>query len=141
MIEVSVTRPFVSWYCVNQFIIAKNRQGSVRLSKFINHEQADGRTWLCDVYVERGFRHQGIAHRLIMAAIKVARKHGATALYLYCYKGMFPFYEAFGFQATGAENPNVPEGQKPQYEMMVPLDNYSPKHVKHTNGNKNEDTI
>lgn len=125
MSEVTITRPFISWYCINQFIIHKSRQGSVRILKFINHEQADGRTWLCDVYVERGFRHQGIAHRLIEAAISVARRHGVTALYLYCYKGMFPFYESLGFQATGAENPNVPEGQKPQYEMMMPIEDYS----------------
>lgn len=95
----SITRPFVSWYCQGVYIIDHSRKGSVQVCRFLEEDIDEAeKVWLCNVYTAVPFRGRGIATRCIRAAIHYCQKHNIGALYLWCKKEMFGFYERFGFE-------------------------------------------
>lgn len=96
----TITRPFVSWYTEGVHIIDPTRMASVEVAKFIEVEEADGRTWLMNVYTAPECRNRGMATRLIEAAKNYCRKKNIKALYLWCEKKMMPFYRKRGFKDT-----------------------------------------
>lgn len=101
--EVTITRPFVSWYCRCVYIIDASRKGSVQILRELeaeNEPEKANKIWLCNVYVEKPYRNRGIAAKLIKAAKRYCQRKNVKALYLWCKKDMFKFYEQFGFENT-----------------------------------------
>lgn len=93
----SIIRPFVSWYSEGVYIIDKSRKASVNVVRFIDCDDADGRTWLTNVFTASEYRNRGIATRLIEVAVDYCRKQQIEALYLFCNREHIPFYEKRGF--------------------------------------------
>lgn len=117
--KVTITRPFVSWYCQGVYIIDPSRKGSVQVSKFIETDNADDKVWLTNVYVAKPFRHLGIATRCIKAARRYCQRKGIGALYLWCLKDMIKFYEQFGFETTSQHEKDL-KGRM-QYVMVCTI--------------------
>lgn len=117
--EFSVIRPFVSWYSKGVFIIDKSRKASVNVAKFIDCEDADGKTWLMNLFTESECRRRGIATRLIEAAKIYCNKHNVEALYLWCEKELIPFYEKRGFE--NIHQMKISASGLPMYIMVCPI--------------------
>lgn len=114
----TLTRPFVSWFSESVYIIDPSRRASCEVAKFIDGAQADGKTWLMNLYTAPDCRNQGKATRLIEAAKRYCQKKDVRALYLGCEKDMIPFYEKRGF-----ENIHWTRvvGGKATYVLMCPI--------------------
>lgn len=120
----TLTRPFVSWYTEGVHIIDYSRRASCEVAKFIDGAQADGKTWLMNLYTAPECRKQGKATRLIEAAKSYCQRKDVRALYLCCEKGMIPFYERRGFE--NIHWTKVANG-KPIYVLMCPIKEKQPK--------------
>lgn len=94
----TITRPFVSWYTEGVHIIDPSRKASVEVARFIEGKEADGKTWLMNVYTAPEYRNRGMATRLIEAAKNYCRKKSVKALYVWCEMYKIPFYEKRGFR-------------------------------------------
>ena len=132
--QVSVTRPFTSWYGDVVFFIDESRKASVCLKNFCCCPDADGKAWLTDLFVLPDYRKQGIATRLIHAAKHYCHRHHIEAVYLWTERENIAFYEKRGFQnvhqskqgtdgqifyvmmATTQENDNIKNINKKQHE-------------------------
>lgn len=132
--QVSVTRPFTSWYGDVVFFIDESRKASVSIRRFSDGPDVDGKTWLTDLYVHPDYRKQGIATRLIHAAKHYCHRHHIEAVYLWTERENIAFYEKRGFQnvhqskqgtdgqvfyqmmATTQENDNINNLHKQQHE-------------------------
>lgn len=120
----TLTRPFVSWYTEGVHIIDHSRRASCEVAKFIDGPQADGKTWLMNLYTAPECRKQGKATRLIEAAKNYCQKRGVRALYLVCEKDMIPFCEKRGFESIHWTR--VVSG-KPTYVLVCPIKDKQPK--------------
>ena len=120
----TLTRPFVSWYTEGVHIIDPSRRASCEVVKFIDCPQADGKTWLMNLYTAPECRNQGKATRLIEAAKVYCQKKDIHALYLCCEKDMIPFYERRGFE--NVHWTRVVNG-KATYVLMCPIKEKQPK--------------
>lgn len=132
--QVSVTRPFMSWYGDVVFFIDESRKASVCLKYFCCCPEANGKIWLTDLFVHPDYRKQGIATRLIHAAKHYCHRHHIEAVYLWTERENIAFYEKRGFQnvhqskqgtdgqifyvmmATTQENDNINNLHKKQHE-------------------------
>lgn len=122
----TITRPFVSWYTEGVHIIDPSRKASVEVAKFIEGKDADGKTWLMNVYTAPEYRNRGMATRLVQAAKNYCQKKDVRALYLLCEKDMIPFYEKRGFE--NIHWTRVLNG-KPTYVLMCPIkEKINPQH-------------
>lgn len=115
----TITRPFTSWYCDCVFIIDATRKGSVQVGKYLDCDEADGKTYLCDVFVHPDYRNRGIATRLINAAKHYCQRKDIHSLYIFCRRSMMSFYEKRGFE-------NIHQMRKgndgiPLYTMVCPI--------------------
>lgn len=68
------------------------------MARFIEGKDADGKTWLMNVYTAPECRNRGKATRLIEAAKNYCRKKSVKALYVWCEMDKIPFYEKRGFR-------------------------------------------
>ncbi len=58
------------------------------------------RATILNVYVDPGFRRQGIARQLMRTMIDWCRKEGLAAVYLHASNDGRPLYESLGFEPT-----------------------------------------
>ena len=120
----TLTRPFVSWYTEGVHIIDPSRRASCEVARFIDCYQADGKTWLMNLFTAPECRNQGKATRLIETAKAYCLKKDVLALYLWCERDMIPFYERRGFE--NIHWTRVVNG-KPTYVLMCPIKEKQPK--------------
>jgi len=59
--------------------------------------RADLSPWLASVYVDRGYRRQGIGSRLVRHVVEQARQHGVRRLYLFT-PDQVTFYQQLDWQ-------------------------------------------
>lgn len=122
--KISITRPFVSWYTKGVYIIDPSRQASVQVCQFIDCDNADGKTWLCNVFTEPSHRGAGLATRLIECAKRYCQRQGITSLYLWCTHAMIPFYKTCGFETINRPKPDS-RGNL-QYTMVCTIPHAKP---------------
>lgn len=94
----TITHAFATWHTYGVFIIDKTRKGSAQIAKFVDCDDADGKTWLINLFVMPKYRRHGMATRIIETAKEYCLKRHIAALYLWCDKKMIPFYEKRGFE-------------------------------------------
>ena len=122
----TLTRPFVSWYTEGVHIIDPSRRASCEVAKFIDCDQADGKTWLMNLYTAPECRNQGKATRLIEAAKAYCQKKDVRALYLLCENKMIPYYEKRGFE--NIHQMRVLKTGEVVYTMVCPIKRTRPEH-------------
>lgn len=130
--QVSVTRPFTSWYGDVVFFIDESRKASVCIKRFSDGPDVDGKTWLTDLYVHPDYRKQGIATRLIQAAKHYCHRHHYEAVYLWAERENVAFYEKRGSQTVSQER----HGNETVYKMMATTQESD--NIKNINKNQHE---
>ena len=121
----TLTRPFVSWYTEGVHIIDPSRRASCEVAKFIDCDQADGKTWMMNLYTAPECRNQGKATHLIEVAKVHCQKKDVRALYLWCERDMIPFYEKRGFE--NIHQMRVLKNGEVVYTMVCPIKEKQPK--------------
>ncbi|HMC62523.1 MAG TPA: GNAT family N-acetyltransferase, partial [Candidatus Solibacter sp.] len=70
-------------------------------------DPAPRRGWIQNVYTEPGFRHRGIARRIMEAIVNWCRAEGFRAVSLHASPFGRPLYESMGFQPTNEMRLNL----------------------------------
>lgn len=91
---IKITDQITTWANMGRFVYYDDK-GSI----FVGKSDIDNfeKIWLSCLFVKDEYRHRGIAHQLMDAAITLSKNVGFKEIWLICKKPLVTFYQNFGF--------------------------------------------